>query len=275
MKALAAGIATAFALLVRYMVSLHSYSGKGIPPMFGDYEAQRHWMEIVINLPVGDWYRNTADNDLLYWGLDYPPLSAYLAYAFGRVAKILEPASVALFDSRGYESASSKTMMRLSVVLTDMLVYIPAVWLFCRTYYKGSRHQTFLLLVILLQPALVLIDHGHFQYNNVSIGFVLWGLLAISHEYDMVGSFFFCLSLNFKTMSLYMAPAFFFYLLARCRYHKSPLVHLVKLGIAVVSTFALHWLPFCVHAASGVTCVEGLQQGAHSILYPHCAHRHT
>lgn len=46
--------------------------------MFGDYEAQRHWMEITIHTPIGDWYRNTTTNDLLYWGLDYPPLSYLL-----------------------------------------------------------------------------------------------------------------------------------------------------------------------------------------------------
>ena len=30
-------------------------AGKGKPPMFGDYEAQRHWMEITYNLPVDEW----------------------------------------------------------------------------------------------------------------------------------------------------------------------------------------------------------------------------
>ena len=29
--------------------------GAGKPPMFGDYEAQRHWMEITFNLPVQEW----------------------------------------------------------------------------------------------------------------------------------------------------------------------------------------------------------------------------
>ena len=41
--------------------------------MFGDYEAQRHWMELTIHLPTREWYRY----DLQYWGLDYPPLTAY------------------------------------------------------------------------------------------------------------------------------------------------------------------------------------------------------
>ena len=92
--------------------------------MFGDYEAQRHWMEITVGLPPAEWcggpqrsqgsqsgvgwrqlsrgrsrlahgvadptplrstghhrpgarYRNGTANDLQYWGLDYPPLTAY------------------------------------------------------------------------------------------------------------------------------------------------------------------------------------------------------
>ena len=53
--------------------------------MFGDYEAQRHWQEITVNLPIQDWYQNTTDNDLLYWGLDYPPLTAYHSWIVGKV----------------------------------------------------------------------------------------------------------------------------------------------------------------------------------------------
>ena len=53
--------------------------------MFGDYEAQRHWQEITVNLPIQDWYQNTTDNDLMYWGLDYPPLTAYHSWIVGKV----------------------------------------------------------------------------------------------------------------------------------------------------------------------------------------------
>ena len=45
------------ALLLRYMVSLWPYSGQGDKPMHGDFEAQRHWMEITTNLPLAQWYR--------------------------------------------------------------------------------------------------------------------------------------------------------------------------------------------------------------------------
>ncbi|KAJ2509079.1 hypothetical protein H4217_008416, partial [Coemansia sp. RSA 1939] len=43
-----------FSLLVRWCVALHSYSGFQDPPMHGDYEAQRHWMEITAHLPASE-----------------------------------------------------------------------------------------------------------------------------------------------------------------------------------------------------------------------------
>jgi alpha-1,3-glucosyltransferase len=50
-------------LLLRWLVSLGPYSGKGKSPMFGDYEAQRHWMELTNNIPLDKWYFF----DLQYW----------------------------------------------------------------------------------------------------------------------------------------------------------------------------------------------------------------
>jgi len=93
-----------FALLVRVAVSLHPYSGAGNPPKFGDFEAQRHWMEITTNLPVKEWYRNSSSNDLSYWGLDYPPLTAYQSFVHGLFLRFFHPQSVALLTSRGHES---------------------------------------------------------------------------------------------------------------------------------------------------------------------------
>ena len=38
---------------VMYMYILFLGAGKG--PMYGDYEAQRHWMELAVNLPIQEW----------------------------------------------------------------------------------------------------------------------------------------------------------------------------------------------------------------------------
>ena len=83
--------------LFRWCAGLWGYSGTDLlpqlhfiglpmlgfqtPPMHGDYEAQRHWMEITTQLPVSEWYFY----DLQYWGLDYPPLTAYHSWLLGKM----------------------------------------------------------------------------------------------------------------------------------------------------------------------------------------------
>ncbi|CAI5959242.1 unnamed protein product [Closterium sp. NIES-65] len=93
------------------------------PPKYGDYEAQRHWMEITLHLPPTLWYRNSTSNDLAWWGLDYPPLTAWQSRMHGWVMHRLCPNGVALGSSRGYESDySSKALLRWTGLSTDLLV---------------------------------------------------------------------------------------------------------------------------------------------------------
>ena len=50
-------------------------------------------------------------------------------------------------------------------------VFIPAALLCMRAFYPCQpAAQRTMLAAALLQPAAVLIDHGHFQYNNISLG---------------------------------------------------------------------------------------------------------
>uniref|UniRef100_A0A9J7XLQ3 Alpha-1,3-glucosyltransferase n=1 Tax=Cyprinus carpio carpio TaxID=630221 RepID=A0A9J7XLQ3_CYPCA len=235
-------------LTARWAVSFHSYSGAGKPPMFGDYEAQRHWQEVTYNLPVHEWYFNTTNNDLNYWGLDYPPLTAYHSLVCAYVAKLLNPEWVELYASRGYESHSHKLFMRATVLFTDILIYIPAVLLYCFYFCDGSSKQKVATaFCILLYPGLILIDYGHFQYNSVSLGLALWGILGLGLGWDLFGSLAFTLALNYKQMELYHSLPFFCYLLGKCI--KQGLTwrgffHLVKISMTVLVTFALCWMPF-------------------------------
>lgn len=75
----------AAAVCVRCLVALQPYSGMGQPPEYGDFEAQRHWMELTVNLDVHEWYVNGTHNNLTYWGIDYPPLTAYFSWAWGKL----------------------------------------------------------------------------------------------------------------------------------------------------------------------------------------------
>ncbi|XP_063357316.1 dolichyl pyrophosphate Man9GlcNAc2 alpha-1,3-glucosyltransferase isoform X1 [Pelmatolapia mariae] len=253
-------ICVLLAIIARWGVSLNSYSGAGKPPMFGDYEAQRHWQEVTYNLPIQEWYFNTTNNDLNYWGLDYPPLTAYHSWICAYIAKTINPEWVELLKSRGYESTQHKLFMRTTVLVADLLIYIPAVVLYCLYLTDGSsKKKVSVMFCFLLYPGLILIDYGHFQYNGVSLGFALWGILALGLGWDVLGSMAFSLALNYKQMELYHALPFFCYLLGKCI--KTGLMGrglflLVRVGVTVLATFALCWLPFLAEPSQAMQVVR-------------------
>jgi alpha-1,3-glucosyltransferase len=256
------------AVFLRAAISLNSHSGEAKPPMFGDYEAQRHWQEVTANLPISDWYEQTDENDLQYWGLDYPPLTAYHSYTMGKVAQHLNGQFVELHVSRGISTDEHKLFMRWTVLVADLLIYIPAVILACLAVYEQLKSPTTSvgllhghILLFLVYPGQILIDNAHFQYNNVSLGLALLAIAQILCGHDLFGAFFFALSLNYKQMELYHALPFFFYLLARCfqgRAFGAGVWKLAKLGATVVTTFAVLWSPWLGSPSSALQVLHRL-----------------
>ena len=351
-----------FAILLRIIVGFHPHSGQddyqgpksntsnknnkvGAALKYGgDYEAQRHWMEITYHLPRNEWYYH----DLEYWGLDYPPLTAYVSWVFGWMAHTLgsfhdgafaddtnnnddigEAVNVcqgddedevctdevqnndiitkrkysrglgvlkdlvALHTSRwGFEDSRGKLYMRFTVLLSDVLIYMSAVWVLVARLIGAQKQPSkresreiipaslqprlWLLLTALSQPALILIDHGHFQYNTVSLGLALWSFhfMTITNSFfgPILGSILFTLGLNFKQMELYHAPAVFAYLLGRCfRCDKKTeqqtsistaviIVRFISLGATVILTFLMLWWPFALSQSGDTIQIDGILQ---------------
>ncbi|KAG5676419.1 hypothetical protein PVAND_006257 [Polypedilum vanderplanki] len=264
-------------IFLRTTISLHSYSGQGKKPLFGDFEAQRHWQEVTVNLPIKDWYENTTDNDLLYWGLDYPPLTAYHSYLIGQTAKFVNESFVELHKSRGIETEEHKQFMRMTVLIADILIYIPAMLLACNVIFfrilkinaeKGESFHWLYLCIAILYPGQILIDNGHFQYNNISLGFTVIAISAILCDQRLIGAIFFVFALNYKQMELYHALPFFCYLLSTCFIDRerqksftfiTGIKRLSLLGIVVVISFLLIWLPW-------LSSLESLLQVVHRIF---------
>ncbi|KAH3673548.1 hypothetical protein WICMUC_003655 [Wickerhamomyces mucosus] len=251
-------IVVIFSIIIRSAIGFGAYSGANTPPLYGDFEAQRHWIEITLHLPLKDWYWY----DLQYWGLDYPPLTAYHSLLLGKLGNLMNPAWFELDSSRGNESIDLKSFMRFTVILSEVLIYIPAVFRFTRWNGKQIKQQpidqTIVALAILFQPSLMLIDHGHFQYNSVMLGFTLLSIVHLLYDNYMLASIFFVLSLGFKQMSLHYSPIIFFYLLGRCIDFQTPsssgatlisrinFLRLMLIGISTIVTFIVLFAPLII-----------------------------
>lgn len=103
---------------------------------------------------------------------------------------------------------------------------------------------------IILSPALLIIDHIHFQYNGFLYGILILSMVSARKQSTMLlGGLLFAALLCFKHIYLYLAPAYFVYLLrAYCLSQKScfriRFGNCVKLASGLVSIFGAAFGPF-------------------------------
>lgn len=144
--------------------------------------------------------------------------------------------------------------MRATVVVSEYLVYIPAVINFLRRYTRIQGvpvwSASIALVAVLLQPATILVDHGHFQYNTVMLGLVVASLDAILAGRILWACIFFVGALGFKQMALYYAPVMFAFLLGVCTFPRIRLFRLLCISLVTTAAFAVLFAPLLVGASS-------------------------
>ena len=103
---------------------------------------------------------------------------------------------------------------------------------------------------ILLSPALLIIDHIHFQYNGFLYGILILSMVSARKQSTILfGGLLFAALLCFKHIYLYLAPAYFVYLLrAYCLSSKSMFRirfnNCIKLALGLFGIFAAAFGPF-------------------------------
>lgn len=102
-------------------------------------------------------------------------------------------------------------------------------------------------MALLLSPGLVLIDHGHFQYNNVMLGLLLWAVaMFVARKYARA-VLCLMLAISFKHLSMYALPAFGAALLGvafSAKTSGSVLFRMIHWGLVAAGTLATAFAPF-------------------------------
>lgn len=178
-------------------------------------------------------------------------MTAYHPYLLGKLGSFINQDWFVLDSSSGLETDDLKTYMRFTVILSEILFYIPAVMYFTKWVGKHRNQspigQFIAAAAILFQPSLMLIDHGHFQYNSVMLGLTVYAINNLMHELYGPAAACFVLSICFKQVALYYSPIFFGYLLSRSLFKIGVNIpRLLYVTTATVSTFFTIFLPLYI-----------------------------
>ncbi|XP_066998820.2 dolichyl pyrophosphate Glc1Man9GlcNAc2 alpha-1,3-glucosyltransferase isoform X2 [Anabrus simplex] len=167
-----------------------------------------------------------------------------------------------------YASPETVLFQRLSVIITDLVLaygtreccnYLSASGV-RKSSKWGSRWGSpaaILQLLLLGNAGLLMVDHIHFQYNGLLFGLLLISIARILQGRCLAGAFWFSVLLNMKHIYMYIAPAYFIYLLrnycflvahpgASVQWRSFCGTRLAKLALVVISVFLVSFGPFIV-----------------------------
>lgn len=210
-----------------------------------DFEVHRNWLAITQSLPLKDWYFEKTSE----WTLDYPPFFAYFEWVLAHVARLVDPFMVRLYNL-DYDSWQTVYFQRTSVIITELVLVYALQCFIDSSPLQSKRAAQVAALSVVLSPGLLIIDHIHFQYNGFMYGMLVLSLvLARGKSTLLLSGFVFAMLLCFKHIYLYLAPAYFVYLLREyCLSAKSifriRFLNCIKLGLGLVGIFGAAFGPF-------------------------------
>ncbi|KAL5713417.1 dolichyl-P-Glc:Glc1Man9GlcNAc2-PP-dolichol alpha-1,3-glucosyltransferase [Ranunculus cassubicifolius] len=207
-----------------------------------DFEVHRHWLALTSSLPLSHWYSDETSQ----WTLDYPPLFAYFERFLSIFAHLVDPKIVDLHKGLDYNANSVIYFQRLSVIVSDLCLYYGVYRL---SKNLGFWRRKMLLVLIIWSPALLMVDHMHFQYNGFLLGVLLISLSLLEEGKDLMGGFFFAILLCLKHLFAVAAPVYFVYLLRH--YCRGGVIkgfgRFLMMGLAVGMVFVVAFGPFLYH----------------------------
>ncbi|PSS11865.1 Dolichyl pyrophosphate Glc1Man9GlcNAc2 alpha-1,3-glucosyltransferase [Actinidia chinensis var. chinensis] len=145
-----------------------------------DFEVHRHWLALTHSLSLPNWYSDKTSP----WTLDYPPFFAHFERFLSLFAKLVDPTIVDLHNGLNYKTPSVIIFQRLTVILSDT-VLIYGIYRLGRKL--GSRERNLIWVLVVWSPALLIVDHMHFQYNGFLMGILLVSLSLLEEGRDLTG----------------------------------------------------------------------------------------
>ena len=157
-----------------------------------DFDVHRNWLAVTHQEPIDKWYFEQTSE----WTLDYPPFFAHFEHALSKLAVLIDPLLVTI-SADPISTRKVVLFQKASVMVTDAVLLI-GCYLFGRALDVGDKNRLLFPTLVIGNFGLFLVDHIHFQYNGMLIGFLLTFLAALLSKRYILAAVLFTTLLHFK-----------------------------------------------------------------------------
>ncbi|PRT53277.1 Dolichyl pyrophosphate Glc1Man9GlcNAc2 alpha-1,3-glucosyltransferase [Wickerhamiella sorbophila] len=208
-----------------------------------DFDVHRNWLAITSKLPISEWYFE----DTSEWTLDYPPFFAYFEWILSKfVPKVVENDGCLDIVAHGNYGWPTVVFQRTTVLVSELVLAASLIYFTRSKAPLSYRQKMTAAAIIWFSPGWLILDHIHFQYNAMMFGLLVISITAVANGQMLVCAFTFASLLCFKHIYLYLAPAYFAFLLRAYIFENNKLSWLngVKLAAVVVAPALASFGPF-------------------------------
>lgn len=228
-------------LIVRCCVAFGPYLGA-----MAAGGTQWGWMARTNQEPLARWYAHGSAHDC-------PPLAAFHRWLCGWLGRWVE--ALWFVSEQQPHDPGLVLFLRLTAIVLELAVYVPAVLLFVGHHAGKIRHmrpidQRVVVAAVLIQPLLMLVDHGHGNYMCVLLGLSLLAMAHLQRDNYVKAGMALTAAILFHPSLVYYVPALAVHLVGLCVWPVANPLRVVSIGIGVAATILVVAAPFVYSALS-------------------------
>lgn len=142
-----------------------------------------------------------------------------------------------------YDSENTIIFMRLSVVITDSVLYVGSWMMLKRINFRTFIQRFSIFLLVLINSSLILVDHVHFQYNGILLG-ILFIAISFTGKNPFLVTFFFGTLILMKHLFVSLLPVFMCAVICQAYSTKPRINSIVQLATIIAVALGLLFAAF-------------------------------
>lgn len=99
-----------------------------------------------------------------------------------------------------------KWYLRTLLMISDFILFIPSIFFYIKTFYPNLQngYRNFIIFLLINNPFYLLMTNSLYYTNLIMVGLMIWSIIALLKNHNIISTILFTLALNMSEQSLFL-----------------------------------------------------------------------